>query len=183
MRIYTRTGDGGETGMLGSLRVPKDHIRIAAYGEVDELNAQIGLLRSGIGDPGLGSLLARIQGILLEIGTELATPEGVDRPDGAVGEPDVAEIEAEIDRMEAELPALHRFLLPGGSESACRAHLARCVCRRAERAVVHLLRSEPSETAVVRYLNRLSDFLFVLARRENKRSNVAEPTWTSRGRQ
>jgi cob(I)alamin adenosyltransferase len=181
MRIYTRTGDGGETGLLGSLRVRKDHIRIAAYGEIDELNAQIGLLRIAADSPEIDSRLARIQGLLLEIGTELAGPPGSARPAGAIREADVADLESEIDRLEADLPPLHRFLLPGGSEAAGRAHLARCVCRRAERAVVHLLRAEPSETFVLQYLNRLSDFLFVLARWLNRQANVAEPDWTSRG--
>lgn len=181
MRIYTRTGDGGETGLLGSLRVQKDHIRIAAYGEVDELNAQLGLLRVGAGSPGVDLHLGRIQGLLFEIGTELAGPPGSVKPAGAVRAADVTNIEGEIDRLEAEIAPLTKFILPGGSEAAARAHLARCVCRRAERAVVRLMRTEPSESFVLQYLNRLSDYLFVLARWLNHQANVIEHDWTSRG--
>jgi len=180
MKIYTRTGDQGETGLLGSVRVPKDHLRITAYGEIDELNAQIGSLRSTVDETEILSLLAQIQNLLFEIGAELARPAAADRPRGSVGEDDVAVLERAIDRLEEELPPLRQFLLPGGGEAACRAHLARCVCRRAERAVVRLLRAEPSETAVLRYVNRLSDLLFVLARRENRRAGVAELVWESR---
>ncbi len=177
MRIYTRTGDGGETGLLGPVRVPKDHIRIAAYGDVDELNAQIGLLRLAVGDPYVLSLLDGIQNLLFEAGAELARPPGGAGAVARLRDEDVAALEGAIDRLEEGLPALANFVLPGGSEAAARAHVARCVCRRAERAVVHLLRAEPAETSVVRYLNRLSDLLFVLARWANHEAGLPDVLW------
>lgn len=180
MKIYTRTGDGGETGLLGPVRVPKDHIRIAAYGEVDELNAQLGALRRVVDDPTLASMLEMIQGTLFEVGSELARPPAGGQNLRTLREEDVATLEAAIDQLDAALSPLDQFILPGGSEAACRAHLARCVCRRAERAVVHLLRTEPCETLVIRYLNRLSDFLFVLSRWANREAGVSEQVWRPR---
>lgn len=182
MRIYTRTGDGGETGLLGPLRVPKDHIRVAAYGDIDELNAWIGSLRRSIRDARVGSTLEAVQNLLFEAGAELARPPEAGPSPAPLREPDVVELEAAIDLLEAGLPPLDRFILPGGSEAACAAQVARCVCRRAERSVVRLLRSEPMETAVLRYLNRLSDFLFVLARWANQEAGVADTVWTPRPR-
>jgi len=181
MRIYTRTGDQGDTGLLGPHRVPKDDIRISAYGDVDELNAQIGSLRAVITDPAVASHLERIQAMLLEMGAELASPPGVARPAGAIRDEDVIALEKAIDAIDATLPPLTQFVVPAGAEAACRAHLARCVCRRAERAVVRLLRAQPSETAILPYLNRLSDLLFVLARWANQQARVGESAWRSRG--
>ncbi|MFB3908134.1 MAG: cob(I)yrinic acid a,c-diamide adenosyltransferase [Candidatus Eisenbacteria bacterium] len=183
MKIYTRTGDGGDTGILGSQRVPKSHVRIDAYGEVDELNSLLGWMRAGMEDPAVSSLVESIQGLLFEVGAELArppSPSGVAH--GTLREEDVTALERAIDRMESNLPPLSAFVLPGGSEAGCRAHLARTVCRRAERAVVRLLLEEPYETLAVRFLNRLSDFLFVLARKLNQDAGATEKPWVARRR-
>lgn len=182
MKIYTRTGDGGETGLLGPLRVSKDHIRVTAYGEIDELNAWIGCLRGLVADPGVGSTLESIQNLLFEAGAELACPADAGPAPRPLVDDDVAGIEAAIDLLEAGLPPIEHFILPGGSEAACASHVARCVCRRAERSVVHLLRAEPTETVVLRYLNRLSDFLFVLARWANQAAGQADIPWVARSR-
>ncbi len=182
MKIYTRTGDGGETGLLGPLRVSKDHVRVAAYGEIDEVNAWIGSLRRLITDPSVGSMLESIQSLLFEAGAELARPAEAGPAPNPLGDADVASLEAGIDLLEAGLPPLQHFILPGGSESAGAAHVARCVCRRAERSVVRLLRSEPMDTAVLRYLNRLSDFLFVLARWANREAGLPDVPWIPRSR-
>jgi cob(I)alamin adenosyltransferase len=182
MKIYTRTGDGGETGLLGPLRVSKDHIRVSAYGEIDELNAWIGSIRRLVRDPAVASMLESIQNLLFEAGAELARPADAGPPPNPIADTDVASLEAAIDLLEAGLPPLERFILPGGSETSCAAHVARCVCRRAERSVVHLLRAEPTETAVLRYLNRLSDFLFVLARWANREAGVPDVVWVPRSR-
>lgn len=181
MRIYTRTGDQGETGLLGPHRVPKDDIRISAYGDVDELNAQIGSLLTVVDDSRIASLLDSVQALLLEMGAELASPPGAPRPAGAIRDEDVEAIERAIDEIDGGLPPLNQFIVPAGVEAACRAHVARCVCRRVERAVVRLLRAQPSDTAILRYLNRLSDLLFVLARWANFQAREHETTWTSRG--
>jgi cob(I)alamin adenosyltransferase len=180
MRIYTRTGDRGETGLLGGPRVGKDHIRIETYGEIDELNAGIGFLGAAVTDPAIATLLQAIQNHLFEAGSELARPPGSLAGPGALREEDVAALEREIDRLQDELPPLTQFILPGGCEAASRAHLARCVCRRAERSLVRLLRAEPAETAILRYLNRLSDLLFVLARWLNRQAAASEVVWESR---
>lgn len=180
MRIYTRTGDRGETGLLRGPRVGKDHVRIGAYGEIDELNAAIGSLQAAVTDPEITALLLAIQNHLFEAGAELAHPPGSPPDPGALRGEDVTTLERAIDRLEVGLAPLTQFLLPGGCEAACRAHLARCVCRRAERSLVRLLRAEPGETAVLRYLNRLSDLLFVLARRLNRQAGVPETAWKSR---
>jgi cob(I)alamin adenosyltransferase len=180
MKIYTRTGDEGDTGLLGPLRVPKDHIRVAAYGEIDELNAWIGSLRRLIQDPSVGSMLESIQSLLFEAGAELARTAEAGPAPSPVNDADVAALEAGIDLLEAGMPHLERFILPGGSEASCAAHIARCVCRRAERSVVRLLRAEPVETAVLRYLNRLSDFLFVLARWANREAGLVDVPWVPR---
>jgi cob(I)alamin adenosyltransferase len=182
MRIYTRTGDGGETGLLGGIRVPKDHLRVAAYGEIDELNAQIGLLRAAINEPTVRGTLETIQNFLFEAGAELAAPPETPSRLGAIYDGDVTFLEGAIDQIEAALPQRNQFILPGGTEAAGRAHLARCVCRRAERAAVHLLRAEPIETHVLAFLNRLSDYLFVLARWANLNDGVADLIWRGRGK-
>jgi cob(I)alamin adenosyltransferase len=182
MKIYTRTGDKGETGLLGGPRVSKDHVRIEAYGAIDELNAGIGSLQVVVADEVLATLLTTIQGDLFEAGAELARSGGAPPPQGALGDEDVRALERAIDRLEADLSPLTRFILPGGSEAAARAHLARCVCRRAERAVVRLLREEPSETAVLRYLNRLADLLFVVARWVNRQAGAPDIAWESRAK-
>jgi cob(I)alamin adenosyltransferase len=180
MRIYTRKGDSGETDLLGGIRVPKDHVRINAYGNVDELNAQLGLFRAVIEEATIDSLLAEIQTRLFEAGAELAGPDRTGATGRTIRSEDVDSLEKAIDRLESALPPLTHFVLPGGTDAACHAHVARCVCRRAERSVVRLLRSEPSETVVLRYLNRLSDLLFVLSRWANQQAGVPDVTWSDR---
>ena len=178
MKIYTKTGDAGETGLLGGARVSKAAPRVAAYGDVDELNAWIGFARSSA-DESLSAMLERIQRQLFAIGARLADPVGAvaDRvAKTAVSGEDVAQLETWIDLLETELPALRRFILAGGTPTAASLHLARTVCRRAERSVVALGR-DAVESDIVIYLNRLSDLLFVMARAANHRSGVAEPEW------
>jgi len=172
-RIYTRTGDDGDTGLVTGERVFKSHIRVAAFGDVDELNAALGLVaQHTAADPWLHDALGRIQNELFDLGADLATP---DRGEPLGYEPlrvtadQVARLEAEIDAMNATIPPLDSFVLPGGSPASAALHLARTVCRRAERKAVALART-PGETVspeAIRYLNRLSDHLFVASRRTN----------------
>jgi cob(I)alamin adenosyltransferase len=182
-RIYTRTGDHGETGLFGGGRVPKSSIRVTAYGELDELNAVLGMTRTRIDDPELGRRLEGIQRDLFAIGAHLATPPGArtvahlpDLPHGAPGM-----MEAWMDEVEAEVGPLTRFILPGGSEAAAALHLARTVCRRAERAVVELSHAEDVDADILVYLNRLSDLLFELARLMNRRAGVEDVQWKPQG--
>lgn len=181
MKIYTRTGDAGDTGLFGGGRVSKDHYRVAAYGSVDELNAHVGWAISAIADPQIDDWLQRVQHDLFAIGADLSS---VPREDGSRHEhlPDlpadrVREMERWIDEADGELAPLRNFILPGGSPGAAALHVARTICRRAERAVVHLATLEPVEEAIVVYLNRLSDLLFTLARLENHRCGVDDVAW------
>ena len=174
-RIYTRTGDTGETGLVDGSRLPKDAPRVAAYGTVDELNATLGLARLH-GEALLAEGIARIQNDLFDLGADLATP-GFDR-DAEAKRPPLRVVPAQTDRLEAEIDAmnaglapLRSFVLPGGSALAAHLHLARTVCRRAERAAVTLAAAEPVNPDAVRYLNRLSDWLFVSARVANDGGN------------
>jgi cob(I)alamin adenosyltransferase len=180
MKIYTRTGDTGDTGLFGGTRVRKSDPRVAAYGEVDELNACLGVVRAQPGlDAEVGDLLARIQKDLFAIGARLADPTEkiADRvTKAAVGDGDVQRLEGWIDRFEAELPPLRKFILPGGSAPGALLHLARTVCRRAERGIVGL-GAAGVDAHVVVYINRLSDLLFVLARALNHRAGQAETEW------
>ncbi|ODU00953.1 MAG: ATP:cob(I)alamin adenosyltransferase [Planctomycetes bacterium SCN 63-9] len=178
-KIYTKTGDEGMTGLLSDRRIAKDHSRIEAYGTVDELNAVLGVARSSGLDEALDSLTARIQEDLFMVGSALADPN----PDGpfhsVVRAEHVEKLEAAIDDLESTLPRLTVFILPGGTTGAAHLHLARTVCRRAERALV-ALSHQPSEnvpSVVIVYLNRLSDLLFVMARSANHRSSVADIPW------
>ncbi len=186
MKIYTRRGDSGQTDLFGGDRVGKESIRVAAYGDVDELNATIGLAVASGSDPALESEFQRIQSALFDLGASLATPDAAHRKktrvDG-VGSADVDALESMIDRLELGLEELEAFILPGGSPAAAAFHVARTVCRRAERSVVRLAGTpgESVEETSVRYLNRLSDLLFVIARHENARKGVADIPWTSRG--
>ena len=170
-RIYTRTGDKGETGLVDGSRLRKDAPRVEAYGTVDELNATLGLARLH-GDGPLGAGIARIQNDLFDLGADLATP-GFERDAEAARPPlrivaaQTDRLEAEIDAMNADLAPLRSFILPGGSALAAHLHLARTVCRRAERAAVTLAGAEPVNPEAVRFLNRLSDWLFVAARVAN----------------
>ena len=176
-RIYTRTGDGGDTGLVTGARVGKDDLRVAAYGEVDETNACVGLARLHVvKDAWLNAALGRIQNELFDLGADLATPGEVE---GAlrVTEAQVRRIEAEIDEMNARMAPLKSFVLPGGSPAAAALHLARTVCRRAERTAVALGGREALGPAVIAYLNRLSDHLFVAARRANQ-NGQADVLWS-----
>jgi len=181
VKIYTKTGDAGETGLLGGPRVRKDHARVAAYGAVDEVNAAIGLCLALEPRGGDRPLLETIQRDLFAIGAELATPDPahVEQVLGArrIGPPQVGALEAAIDAHEDTLPPLKNFILPGGAPPAAALHLARTVCRRAERAIVELMRRDSVAPAVVQYVNRLSDLLFVLARAANARTNMPEIEW------
>jgi cob(I)alamin adenosyltransferase len=179
VRIYTKTGDGGETGLLGGARVPKDDPRVAAYGDVDEANAAIGAA-AALADAGLARLLGRVQQDLFAIGARLADPThkvAARRAKAAVKAAHVRRLEQAIDARERELAPLRAFVLPGGTPLAAALHVARTVVRRAERAVVALARKTPVEPGIVVYLNRLSDLLFVLARHENRRAGVVEKRW------
>ncbi|MCS6852632.1 MAG: cob(I)yrinic acid a,c-diamide adenosyltransferase [Gemmataceae bacterium] len=164
-RIYTRSGDSGETGLGDGRRVPKDHPRVEAYGTVDELNAVLGWLLAQAPEMAEAALLRSIQNDLFDVGADLCVPEAPSAANRLRVRPEqVARLEAAIDRLNAPLPALASFVLPGGNVAAAACHLARTVCRRAERAVVTLMRQEPVNSQVLIYLNRLSDLLFVLAR-------------------
>lgn len=181
MKMYTRTGDTGETSLFGGGRVPKDHRRVVAYGEVDELNAALGLALAVEPLDFEASLLERIQRELFAIGGQLASPQPqkVAKALQKAAMPDerVADLEQAIDRAEAELQPLTAFVVPGGTVKGALLHLARTACRRAERSVVHLNREEPVPPVILRYLNRLSDLLFALARLANHRAQVPDKIW------
>lgn len=179
MKIYTKTGDTGETGLFAGPRVPKDDLRITAYGEVDELNTVLGLVRAESPPTEIDQLLARIQNELFCVGAELATPDPAAHGTQIIGEMHIAALEQAIDRYEATLEPLKQFILPGGTKAASALHLSRSVCRRAERHVVTLSRvsTVPISAALIRYLNRLSDLLFVLARAANAIAGVQDVPW------
>ena len=183
MKIYTRTGDDGTTGLLGAGRVFKNAARVEAYGGVDELNAALGRARVLDTDSALAAELGTIQARLFQVGAELAAtaPDAL-APLDRVSDDDVMALERWIDRLDAELPPLAHFIVPGGSALGAELHVARTVCRRAERRVVALLQVEPIEPRLVRYLNRLADLLFVMARWCNQRAGVAETEWRPRRR-
>jgi cob(I)alamin adenosyltransferase len=179
VKIYTKTGDAGETALFDSTRVSKADPRVDAYGEVDEVNACLGAVRAAGVDPDIAATLEVIQRDLFAVGARLADPSS--RIAGrvskaAVGDTDVERLEHTIDRLEAEVPPLRQFILPGGTAAGAMLHVARTVCRRAERRVVGLGRTAV-EPAVVVYLNRLSDLLFVMARAVNHRAHVPETEW------
>ncbi len=180
MKIYTKTGDDGSTGLLGPGRLRKDHPRIEAYGSVDELNATIGVARASGMDSGLDRSLALIQDDLFAVGAALADPNPVGRFHNTVGPERFLRLEREIDAMESELTPLTQFVLPGGSLGSAQLHLARGTCRRAERLVVTLadLPTEAVPDALIIYLNRLSDHLFVMARLANSRAGVPDVPWS-----
>jgi len=179
VKIYTKTGDTGETSLLGGARVPKDHLRVAACGEVDETNAALGAVRAAA-RRSLGRLLHSLQKDLFAIGAQLADPTrevAARRDKAALTAAHLRRLERRIDGCEARLPPLRAFVLPGGTQAAALLHQARSVCRRAERAVVGLARQASVDPLVIAYLNRLSDLLFVLARFENCRAGVVEERW------
>mgnify|MGYP002789010363 CR=1 FL=1 len=181
LKIYTKTGDDGDTGLFGGGRVAKDHPRVDAYGEVDELNAVIGMARSVEMMPRIDEVLAPVQRDLFSIGALLATPdlekmkEQLDK--ARISDARIAQLEQAIDDGEHELEPLKSFILPGGTPKAAALHVARTVCRRAERAVIRLQHDTELPQIVIVYLNRLSDLLFVLARVANRRAGAGEVTW------
>ncbi len=180
-KVYTRTGDDGTTALGSGVRLPKDAARIEAYGTVDELNAVVGVCRTADLEPRIATMLSRIQNELFHLGSDLCVPE-----DGE-GVPTVPRIEArhvlalesDIDTLQAELPPLANFVLPGGAVGAAHLHVARTVARRAERRVIRLAATERVGPDAVRYLNRLSDLLFVMSRSENRHRGVADVLWDS----
>lgn len=173
MKIYTRTGDDGTTGLFTGERVSKTHERVDAYGAVDELNSLLGVARTAGPHPAVDARIETVQRQLFTLGADLATP-GEGTKVARIGAAEVGWLEAEIDAMTAELPALRHFILPGGTAAGAQIHVARTVCRRAERQTLRM--SEPAAGAVG-YLNRLSDFLFTLARYENWATGVGEAEW------
>ncbi len=176
-RIYTRTGDRGDTGLIGGRRIPKDQVRVEAYGAVDELNAHLGVVRAEAADAETADLLDELQHRLFDLGAELATPADAAGAASPIGDEAVARLERAIDRLQERLPPLREFILPGGTPLAASLHVARTVCRRAERRLVTLAREEPVRPALLRYLNRLSDLLFVLARAANARAGRPDVIW------
>lgn len=178
VRIYTRTGDGGETGLLGGRRVRKSVLRVEAYGELDELNACLGLAAAATSHEETVELLTRIQRELFALSARVAdVRQGDGAEKTAFSEANVAALERAIDEAEETLPPLKAFVLPGGSDAAARLHLARTVCRRAERRLVALAAQEDVPAVFLAYLNRLSDLLFVVARAANRRAGVPDCPW------
>jgi len=179
MKIYTRTGDEGETSLFGGPRAPKHHLRIEAYGDVDELNSTIGAVRAEELPADIDSVLNRIQHELFSLGAGLATPDPTRRDASLTSAAGIEALEAAIDTFDARLAPLREFILPGGTRAAAAMHLARCVCRRAERRVTELRHTpdEDIEPLTLIYLNRLSDLLFVLARAVNSGAGVTETAW------
>ena len=183
MKIYTKTGDGGKTSLIGGTKVLKSNLRIEAYGTVDELNSYIGLLSDYSNEDHVKSILKEIQDRLFTIGSELACDPGKETkmsiPD--LKESDVEILEKEMDKMDEELPVMKHFILPGGLPVVSFAHIARCVCRRAERCCVNLKEKEGKvDPLIIKYLNRLSDYLFTLARFLGMKNNSAEIIWEPR---
>lgn len=180
MRIYTRTGDDGTTGLFGGGRVSKASLRVEAYGTVDELNAVLGFARATELPAEVDAVLAEAQDACFRVGAFIATVGGKDPGIDGIAEEHITRFEAAIDAAEEGLPPLTSFILPGGGEAASRLHLARTVCRRAERALVALAREDEVDGLHVRWLNRLSDLLFVLARRANHEAGIADVPWAPR---
>jgi|SRR5690606_33623808 len=177
MKIYTKTGDKGNTGLYGGTRVSKNHIRIESYGTIDELNSWLGLLRDQDIETHFQSIIIDIQKNLFIIGSILATPEEKKAKVLSFPESSIVVLEQEIDTMNGSLPTMTHFILPGGHSTVSYCHIARTVCRRAERKVVELYEAEPYNEHVLPYLNRLSDYLFVLARKLSSVLNVQEIKW------
>ena len=188
MKVYTKTGDTGTTALFGGTRVPKHHIRIESYGTVDELNSHIGLIRDQDISDLYKNVLIEVQDRLFTVGAILATPpeketlkNGQPRLQNlGIVESDIEFLENEIDTMEETLPPMTHFVLPGGHTTVSYCHIARCVCRRAERLAVHLSHNEPVADIAIKYLNRLSDYLFVLARKLSHDLNADEVQWIPR---
>jgi cob(I)alamin adenosyltransferase len=178
MKIYTKTGDQGQTGLLGGDRIHKESERIEAIGTIDELNAYVGVCIASISDPFFSAKLTRIQNQLFDLGSELACP-----PDGkfeivSVSQGDIELLEREIDEMDEELPPLKSFILPGGTLEASHLHFLRAICRRAERTILVLHRMNPVRNELIMYVNRLSDWIFCFSRLFNLRQGVEEQKWS-----
>lgn len=185
-RIYTRTGDSGETSLYGDARIPKNHPRLEAYGKLDELSAALGLALAAIEDADLVTLLANVQNDLFDMGADLATPENSKfraRLPRLINEDDWRRLERWIDEYNAMAPPIEGFILPGGADAAARTHLARTICRSAERTLVKLGEVEEIRPDNLIYLNRLSDLLFVCARYINHQMGVEEILWEKRDRE
>lgn len=181
MKIYTKTGDKGTTSLLGGTRVSKAHLRIEAYGTVDELNSYLGLLRDQEVNKARTPLLIEIQEELFTIGSHLAMEPGSTKfPVPPIDQTLTLRLEEAMDAMDAELPAMKNFILPGGHSSISFGHVARCVCRRAERLVIRLQEQEAVEEGIVQFLNRLSDYLFVLCRKMGQELGVEDTPWKPR---
>jgi cob(I)alamin adenosyltransferase len=181
-KIYTRTGDEGETGLIGGARVSKSDPRIAAIGAVDELNAALGVVRVELGrmEPmpaGIDRFVERAQHHLFNLGAELAMPGPGEKSATLIQDAETADLEAAMDGWEADLEPLREFILPGGSPAAAQLHLARCVCRRAERSLVELSAGAAVRPELLRYVNRLSDALFVAARSANRAAGISDVVW------
>jgi cob(I)alamin adenosyltransferase len=180
MKIYTKKGDGGETSLIGGIRVKKSNIRIHAYGSIDELNSMIGLLRDSIDTQEIIDQLLEIQDRLFIIGSHLASAPGSKMKLPEISDADVLHLEEFMDKMNESLPELTSFILPGGHISVSYCHLARTICRRAERWTIEITESEKVDPVILEYLNRLSDYFFVLARRISKEKNAREIAWKPR---
>jgi cob(I)alamin adenosyltransferase len=181
MKIYTKKGDTGYTSLIGGTRVAKHHLRIESYGTVDELNSYMGLVRDYNENPELKEVILEVQDRLFTIGSQLAAdPEKSKMKLPELHESDVTFLEEQIDKMDEELEPMRSFVLPGGHPVISSTHIARCVCRRAERITVHLAENETVDEMIMRYLNRLSDFLFTLSRKLSKDLNTEEIPWKPR---
>ena len=188
MKVYTKTGDKGTTALFGGTRVPKHHIRIESYGTVDELNSHIGLIRDQDINPLYKAVLIEVQDRLFTVGAILATPpeketlkNGQPRLNiNRISDEDITYLETEIDKMDAELPQMTHFVLPGGHTTVSYCHIARCVCRRSERVITELNESSIVSEIVMAYVNRLSDYLFVLSRKLTLDLNANEQPWKPR---
>lgn len=178
MKLYTKRGDDGQTDLIGGRRVPKNHLRVEAYGCVDELNAAVGLCLACCEMDAIRAPLITAQRHLFDIGAQLATPGSENSDPSRIKPEHIAEVEQQIDHSSDALPPLRSFILPGGTELSARLHLARTVCRRAERAVVTLATNEPVDASAGVYLNRLADLLFTLARQANASAGVEDVPWT-----
>ena len=180
-KIYTKTGDKGETSLIGGVRVPKYHLRIECYGTTDELNSYIGLIIDTMQNKQMAKMLYEVQDRLFTIGSVLASdPEKSKMKIPDLLESDITLLEQEMDFMDSKLPELKNFILPGGTIVASHCHVARCICRRAERLVVHLSAETEVPEMIIRYLNRLSDYLFMLSRYVVHQIGATEVTWTPR---
>lgn len=178
MKIYTKTGDKGQTSLIGGTRVAKHHIRIEAYGTVDELNSWMGVIRDSVSDDAVKKLVIDIQDKLFTIGSHLASdPEKSRMKLPEITDAHVTVMETAIDEIDKAVPPMKNFVLPGGHLSVSHCHVARCVCRRAERCIIHLSETAPVEEVIIRYINRLSDYLFMLSRKLTHDLGAEEIPW------